>query len=46
MVKYLDNEIFNSIVYRNKSTIYNSIKEYGDPKSIYFGEIPISLSLN
>ena len=45
IVKYLDNEIFNSIVYRNKSIIYNSIKEYGDPKSIYFGEIPISLGL-
>ena len=36
-------EIFNGIVHRNKKTILNSIEEYGDPKSIYFGEISISL---
>ena len=43
IVKYLDTEIFNGIVHRNKKTILNSIEEYGDPKSIYFGEISISL---
>mgnify|MGYP001161037505 FL=1 len=43
IVKYLDTEIFNGIVHRSKKTILNSIEEYGDPKSIYFGEISISL---
>ena len=43
IVKYLDTAIFNGIVHRNKKTILNSIEEYGDPKSIYFGEISISL---
>ena len=43
IIKYLGNKIFNDFVYRNRETIFNSIKEYGDPESIYFGEIPISL---
>ena len=43
IVKYLNTEIFNAIVHRNKKTILNSIEEYGDPKSIFFGEISISL---
>ena len=43
MVKYLGNNIFNDYVYRERETIFNSIKEYGDPESIYFGEIPISI---
>ena len=43
IVKYLDTEIFNGIVHRNKKTILKTIEEYGDPKSIYFGEISISL---
>tara|TARA_Y100001970_G_scaffold258737_1_gene338960 strand:- start:563 stop:1732 length:1170 start_codon:yes stop_codon:yes gene_type:complete len=43
IVKYMGDEIFNSIVHRNVNTIEKSIKEYGDPKSVYFGEIFISL---
>ena len=43
IVKYLDIEIFNGIVKRTRDTILQSIEEYGDPKSTYFGEISISL---
>lgn len=45
IVKYMGVEIFNSIVFRNRNTIEESIDEYGDPKSVYFGEIPISLNI-
>ena len=45
IVKYLGKEIFSSIVQRNSAIISTTIKEYGDPESIYFGEIPISLEL-
>ena len=44
IIKYLGKEIFNGMVYRDKITISNSINEYGDPESIYFGEIHISLN--
>ena len=43
IVKYDHKEIFNATVPRTSSTILKSIREYGDPKSVYYGEIPISL---
>ena len=45
MVKYLGNEIFNGTVARNYNTMARSMEEYGDPESVYFGEIPITLNL-
>jgi len=44
IVKYMENEIFNNIVPRNVNTIEKTIKEYGDPQSVYSGEILISLN--
>ena len=35
-------EIFNEIVPRVQSTILETIKEYWDPTSVYYGEISIS----
>ena len=46
IVRYLGEEIFNGIVPRSTRVISSSIEEYGDPESVYFGEIPISLKLN
>ena len=43
IVKYMGNEIFNSTVPRNINIIEKSIKEYGDPQSVYFSEILLSL---
>ena len=43
IIKYMGNEIFNAIIPRNVNTIQKSIREYGDPKSVYFGEVSISL---
>jgi len=43
IVKYDDKEIFNATVPRIASTILKSITEYGDPESVYYGEIPVSL---
>ena len=43
IIKYMGNEIFNGIIPRNVNTIQKSIREYGDPKSVYFGEVSISL---
>ena len=45
IVKYLGDEVFNGIVSRKSTVISKSIKEYGDPESVYFGEIPVSLRL-
>ena len=45
IVKYLGDEVFNGIVSRNSMVISKSIEEYGDPESVYFGEIPVSLKL-
>ena len=39
-------EIFNEIVPRVPSTILETIKEYGDPTSVYYGEISISLEID
>ena len=46
IVKYMGDDIFNGIVSRNINTIEKSIKEYGDPEGVYFGEIPISLNIS
>ena len=46
IVKYMDKVIFEGLVKRDISILENSIREYGDPKSIYYGEIPISINLN
>ena len=43
IVKYDGKEIYNATVPRTSMTILKSIREYGDPKSVYYGEIPISL---
>ena len=42
-VIFMDKEIFNDYVPRREDVILNSINEYGDPESIYFGEISVSL---
>jgi len=42
-VVYMDKEIFKGYVPRTKDVILNSINEYGDPESIYYGKIPVSL---
>ena len=43
VVKYSGNEIFNGIVQRNIETIASSIKRYGDPNLIFYGEIIIGI---
>ena len=43
ILKYDGKEIFNATVPRTSSTILKSIREYGDPESVYYGEIPVSL---
>ena len=42
-VVYMDKEIFKGYVPRTKDVILNSINEYGDPESIYYGKISVSL---
>ena len=44
-IKYLGQTIFQGIVMRSSQMILRSIEEYGDPESVYFGEIPVSLEL-
>ena len=46
IVTYNGMEIFNEIVPRVSSTILETIKEYGDPTSVYYGEISISLEID
>ena len=41
IVVYNREEIFKGIVPRSSEIIKKSIKEYMDPKSVYYGEIPI-----
>ena len=41
-VVYRDKEIFR-LCPRRKDVILNSINEYGDPTSIYYGEISVLL---
>ena len=43
IVKYDGIELYNATVPRTSTTIFKSIREYGDPESVYYGEIPISL---
>ena len=42
-VVYKDKEIFKGYVPRTKDVILNSINEYGDPESIYYGKISVLL---
>ena len=42
-VIFMDKEIFNDYVPRREDVIFSSINEYGDPESIYFGEISVLL---
>ena len=43
-IEFKGKQLFNGYVYRSKNTIMNSIKEYGDYRNIYYGEISISLT--
>ena len=42
-IVYKDKEIFEGYVPRTKDVILSSINEYGDPESIYYGEISVLL---
>lgn len=42
-VVYKGKEIFKGYVPRTKDVILNSINDYGDPESIYYGKISVSL---
>ena len=42
-VVYKDKEIFSGYVPRRKDVILSSINEYGDPESVYYGEISVLL---
>ncbi len=44
IVRYMGHEIFSGMVSRDIQIISKSIEEYGDPESVYFGELPISLN--
>ena len=43
IVEYLGNEVFSGIVPRDVKIISRSISEYGDPESVFFGELSLSL---
>ena len=42
-VNYLGKQLFKGFVYRDIDIIKRSIREYGDPKSVYYGEIRLTL---
>ena len=42
-VNYLGRQLFKGFVYRDIDIIERSIREYGDPKSVYYGEIRLTL---
>ena len=42
-VNYLSRQLFKGFVYRDIDIIKRSIREYGDPKSVYYGEIRLTL---
>ena len=42
-VNYLGRQLFKGFVYRDVDIIERSIREYGDPKSVYYGEIRLTL---
>ena len=44
VVNYQHIELFNGFVSRNIKVIERSLKEYGDPYGIYYGEIHLSLA--
>ena len=44
IVNYQYTELFNGYVSRSKKVIEHSMKEYGDPYGIYYGEIYLSLA--
>ena len=41
-VIYEGKEIFSGYVPRRKEVILSSLNEYGDPESVYYGEISVS----
>ena len=43
IVKYMGNIIYDGIVSRHKKIISDSIIEYGDPESVFYGHINIVL---
>ena len=42
-VNYLGRQLFKGFVHRDIDIIKRSIREYGDPKSVYYGEIRLTL---
>ena len=42
-VNYLGRQLFKDFVHRDIDIIERSIREYGDPKSVYYGEIRLTL---
>ena len=42
-VNYLGRQLFKGFVHRDIDIIKRSIREYGDPKSVYYGEIQLTL---
>ena len=42
-VNYLGRQLFKGFVYRDIDIIKRSVREYGDPKSVYYGEIRLTL---
>ncbi len=43
VVNYRDKNLYYGYVLRNENIIYTSIMEYGDPQSVYYGQISLSL---
>ena len=44
VVNYRGTELFNGLVPRSKKVIERTMKEYGDPYGIYYGEVFITIS--
>ena len=42
-VNYLGRQLFKGFVSRDIDIIERSIREYGDPQSVYYGEIRLTL---
>ena len=42
-VNYLGRQLFKGFVHRDIDVIKQSILEYGDPKSVFYGEIHLTL---
>ena len=43
VVNYRGKNLYNGYVSRNENIIKDSIVEYGDPQSVYYGQISLSL---